>query len=46
MLDELEDLLRSQEALPEDRDAAVEALLQRASILLACGKAVGGWVGG
>lgn len=39
---ELEGLLRSHEALPEEQGAAVEALLRRASILLACGKHVSG----
>jgi hypothetical protein len=40
VIDELEALLRSQELLPTEQSAAVEALLRRASILLACGKHV------
>lgn len=42
VLDELEALLRSSELLPEDHGAAVQAVLQRAAVLLACGKTVGG----
>ncbi|GAB4822338.1 hypothetical protein N2152v2_009384 [Parachlorella kessleri] len=38
VLNEVEDLLRSQELLPTEPAAAAEALLRRASILLACGK--------
>ncbi len=45
VLNEVEDLLRSQELLPTEPAAAAEALLRRASILLACGKHVSGWLG-